>query len=50
MFPTMSRSNLSRMREATRKAMLECGYAYEELNNREAMFAVLNTLSEAAKA
>ncbi|PPD43615.1 MAG: acyl-CoA desaturase [Methylocystis sp.] len=50
MFPTMSRTNLSRMRDATRKAMRECGYSYEELNNREAMFAVLNTLSEAAKA
>lgn len=50
MFPTMSRSNLSKMREATRKAMQECGYAYEELKNRDAMHAVLNALSEAAKA
>lgn len=50
MFPTMARRNLSKMREATRKAMQECGYAYDELNNREAMRAVLTTLDEAARA
>jgi fatty acid desaturase len=50
MFPTMARRNLTKMREATRKAMLECGYAYEELDNREAMQAVLGALSAAAKA
>ncbi|WP_457797474.1 fatty acid desaturase [Methylocystis sp. S23] len=50
MFPTMARRNLTKMREATRKAMLECGYAYEELGNREAMQAVLGALSAAAKA
>jgi fatty acid desaturase len=50
MFPTMARRNLSKMREATRKAMLECGYAYEQLSNREAMKAVLSTLSEASRA
>lgn len=50
MFPTMARRNLPKMREATRKAMTECGYAYEELKNGEAMRAVIGTLSEAAHA
>jgi fatty acid desaturase len=50
MFPTMARRNLTKMREATRKAMQECGYAYDELTNRDAMHAVLTTLDEAAKA
>lgn len=50
MFPTMARRNLSKMRDATRKAMQECGYAYEELENREAMRAVLTALDEAARA
>jgi hypothetical protein len=30
--------------------MLECGYAYEELKNSEAMRAVMGALSEAARA
>jgi fatty acid desaturase len=50
MFPTMARRNLTKMRDATRKAMLECGYAYEELGNREAMRAVLGALNAAARA
>jgi len=50
MFPTMARRNLAKMRDATRKAMQECGYAYEELGNGEAMRAVFRTLSEAAHA
>lgn len=50
MFPTMARRNLPKMREATKNAMLECGYRYEELNNRQAMRAVLGALSEAARA
>jgi fatty acid desaturase len=50
MFPTMARRNLSKMREVTKKAMLECGYSYEHLSNREAMKEVLDTLSEAARA
>jgi fatty acid desaturase len=50
MFPTMARRNLTKMREATRKAMQECGYAYDELRNREAMKAVLTALDEAARA
>jgi fatty acid desaturase len=50
MFPTMARRNLPKMREATRRAMLECGYAYEELKNGEAMRAVMGALSEAARA
>lgn len=50
MFPTMARRNLPKMRDATRTAMLECGYAYEELSNRQAMRAVLGALSEAARA
>ncbi len=50
MFPTMARRNLSKMREATRKAMQECGYAYDELKNREAMVAVMTALDEAARA
>ncbi|HXY58021.1 MAG TPA: acyl-CoA desaturase [Methylocystis sp.] len=50
MFPTMSRRYLPKMREATRAAMLECGYAYETLGNREAMRTVLDTLGEAARA
>ncbi len=50
MFPTMARRNLTKMREATRRAMQECGYAYEELGNREAMQAVLGALTAAARA
>ncbi len=50
MFPTMARRNLSKMRAATKKAMLDCGYAYEEMKNREALQAVLGALSEAARA
>jgi fatty acid desaturase len=50
MFPTMSRRHLPKMREATRKAMIDCGYAYEELKNGEAMQAVLFALGEAARA
>lgn len=50
MFPTMARRNLSKMRELTKNAMLECGYAYEEMGNREALRAVLTSLSAAARA
>jgi fatty acid desaturase len=50
MYPTMARRNLPKMREATRRAMIECGYVYEELQNGEAMRAVLNALGEAARA
>ncbi|MGA9599351.1 MAG: fatty acid desaturase [Methylocystis sp.] len=50
MFPTMARSNLPKMRALTKAAMLECGYAYEELRNREALRAVLSALSAAARA
>ncbi len=50
MFPTMSRSNLPKMREETRKAMIDSGYAYEELDNLGAMRAVLDTLGDAARA
>jgi fatty acid desaturase len=50
MFPTMARGNLRKMRALTRNAMLECGYAYEELKNWEALRAVLNSLSDAARA
>lgn len=50
MFPTMARRNLPKMREATRRAMVECGYVYEELQNGDAMRAVLNALGEAARA
>lgn len=50
MFPTMARRHLPTMREATRKAMQECGYAYDELKNIDAMRAVMNTLAEAARA
>jgi fatty acid desaturase len=50
MFPTMARRNLRKMREVTKRAMVECGYAYEELTNREAMWAVLTTLTEASRA
>ncbi|WP_157235574.1 fatty acid desaturase [Methylosinus sp. LW4] len=48
MFPSLSRRRLTKMREATRAAMEECGYAYVTLSNREAMRAVLSTLGEAA--
>jgi hypothetical protein len=34
----------------TRDAMRECGYAYEELKNGEALRAVLGALGEAARA
>lgn len=50
MFPTMARRNLSKMRAMTRNAMLECGYAYEEMENREALQAVLCSLGDAARA
>ena len=50
MFPTMARRNLRKMRALTKAAMQECGYAYEELRNREALRAALGALSEAAHA
>jgi len=50
MFPTMARRNLPKMRELTRKAMQECGYAYEEIRNRDALRAVFCALGEAARA
>ncbi len=50
MFPTMARRNLSKMRALTKNAMLECGYAYEEMENRKAVRAVLSSLSDAARA
>ncbi|MGA8172574.1 MAG: fatty acid desaturase [Methylocystis sp.] len=50
LFPTMARRNLPKMRALTKSALLECGYAYEELRNREAFWVVLNSLSEAARA
>ena len=50
MFPSMSRRRLTKMREATKTAMLECGYDYVTLGNREAMRAVLFALGEAARA
>jgi len=50
MFPTMARRNLSKMRAATKAAMLDCGYAYEVLENRQAMEAVLKSLSDASRA
>jgi len=50
MFPTMARRNLRKMRTLTKAAMLECGYAYEELRNREALRATLRALGDAARA
>lgn len=50
MFPTMGRRNLTKMRGLTREAMVECGYAYEEVANREALRKVILTLSAAARA
>jgi fatty acid desaturase len=50
MFPTMARRNLPKMRALTKSAMLECGYAYEELKNREALRAVMSALGDAARA
>jgi len=50
MFPTMARRNLGKMRAVTRDAMRECGYAYEELKNGEALQAVLGALGDAARA
>ena len=50
MFPTMARRNLPKMRALTKAAVLECGYAYEELKNRDALRAVLVSLSDAARA
>jgi hypothetical protein len=50
MFPSLSRRHLAKMREATKAAMLECGYAYVTLSNREAMRAVFSALDEAARA
>ncbi len=50
MFPTMARRNLRKMRALTKAAMLDCGYAYEELKNREALRATLSALSAAAQA
>jgi len=49
MFPTMARRHLSKMRPATRKAMVECGYVYAEMGNRVAMQEVLQALDEASK-
>ena len=50
MFPTMARRNLTKMRALTRAAMLECGYAYEEMRNLEALSATVNALRDAAYA
>ena len=50
MFPTMARGNLRKMRAAVKNAMRECGYAYEELGNREALRAVMTALTDAARA
>jgi fatty acid desaturase len=50
MFPTLARRNLPKMRAATRKAMEECGYAYAEMGNQQAMRDVLKALSDASKA
>ncbi|MCX7900293.1 MAG: fatty acid desaturase, partial [Methylocystis sp.] len=50
MFPTMRRSNLAKMRPATKQAMIECGYHYEECDNRTAIRAVMDALKQAAKA
>ena len=50
MFPSLSRRHLSKMREATKAAMQECGYGYVTLSNREAMRGVLATLGDAARA
>ena len=50
MFPTMARRNLARMREPTRQAMIECGYSYDSITNREAMKEVLRALKEASEA
>ncbi len=50
MFPTMARRNLARMREPTRQAMIECGYSYDSITNREAMQEVLRALKEASEA
>jgi fatty acid desaturase len=48
MFPSLPRRRLAQMREATKAALEECGYAYVTLSNREAMRAVLSTLGDAA--
>jgi hypothetical protein len=50
MFPTMARRNLARMREPTRQAMIECGYSYDSISNREAMNEVMRALREASAA
>ncbi len=50
MFPTMARRNLTKMRALTKSAMLECGYAYEDLTNRDALRAALGALDAAARA
>ena len=50
MFPTMARRNLARMRGPTRQAMIECGYSYDSITNREAMQEVLRALREASEA
>lgn len=50
MFPTMARRHLPKMRAVTRSALIECGYGYEVLRNRDAIRAVLMSLHEAAQA
>jgi len=50
MFPTMARGSLAKMRALTRTAMLECGYAYQEMRNRDALRAALCALRAAAGA
>ncbi len=50
MFPTMARRNLARMRGPTRQAMIDCGYSYDSITNREAMQEVLRALKEASDA
>ncbi|WP_245300135.1 fatty acid desaturase [Methylocystis bryophila] len=50
MFPSLSRRRLAQMREATKAAMLESGYPYVTLDNRNAIRAVLCALGEAARA
>jgi len=46
----MARRNLARMREPTRQAMIECGYSYDSISNREAMNEVMRALREASAA
>jgi fatty acid desaturase len=50
MFPSLSRRQLPKMRAVTAAAMRDCGYDYVTLGNRDAMYAVLFALDEAARA